>query len=575
MRLLEGTVSNFGSYKDLKFDFSKQGLTLIQGATGAGKSTLADIAGWILYGITAKGGNVDDVRNWTNPGEVTYGTLSVEITKGTTIQVTRARGPKPKDNDLYWQEDDYEELRRGKDIQDTQKLLEKALGVSADIYFASAYFNEFSNSASFFVAKAKERRELFEKIANLDMPKILSARIVDERKPIRTEIIDFKNKLSKEQGRIETIEESILSAEDFSNNWQDKKTNTLKSLEAKHRHFEKLKSDKIEAIQLKQDSWQERLTSDVDKAVKSLNSIEEKLAALDIDNISKNLVNLDKKIMKAKESKCPECGAPEDLSELYEAKNALQIEKEKWERLTGYRETSLEAIDALLETENPFIEAIQAAKIEVNHYAAEITREKAQINPHAQSLQEFKVMLNNTTSEIKGISAKIEALADRLNLLDRLYDLSSNLRGALLEQAVRQIEEKTNGYLERYFDAEIRIGLTLDPSGDSLEVSIQKSGYECNYKQLSKGQRGLLKLTFAVALMSVTSDKAGVHFDNLWFDESLDGLDDSLKVKAFDLFTELAQEHNSVFVIDHAESLKQLFEQSYYVDLVEDCSVLT
>ena len=66
MKLLKASVVNFGSYSKLDFDFNNQGLTLIQGSTGSGKSTLQDIAIWTVLGITAKDGNADDVRNWNN-----------------------------------------------------------------------------------------------------------------------------------------------------------------------------------------------------------------------------------------------------------------------------------------------------------------------------------------------------------------------------------------------------------------------------------------------------------------------------------------------------------------------------
>lgn len=36
MKLLKAEVHNFGSYKDLEFDFNDLGLALIHGATGSG-----------------------------------------------------------------------------------------------------------------------------------------------------------------------------------------------------------------------------------------------------------------------------------------------------------------------------------------------------------------------------------------------------------------------------------------------------------------------------------------------------------------------------------------------------------
>ena len=135
-----------------------------------------------------------------------------------------------------------------------------------------------------------------------------------------------------------------------------------------------------------------------------------------------------------------------------------------------------------------------------------------------------------------------------------------------------EVETATNTYLEKYFDAELRVSFSLD--ADSLDATIHKNGYECIYKQLSKGQRGLLKLCFSVAVQQAVSDNKGVRFDNLFYDESLDGYDDNLKIKAFRLFEELAQGRESLLVIDHNVSFQQLFHTVFTVSMEGDHSVL-
>ena len=78
--------------------------------------------------------------------------------------------------------------------------------------------------------------------------------------------------------------------------------------------------------------------------------------------------------------------------------------------------------------------------------------------------------------------------------------MSFELRGQLLKSVLRQIETSTNKYLEKHFDSEIKVVLTIDDT-DKVEVSIQKNGHECVFAQLSKGQRQLLKLCFGISVM--------------------------------------------------------------------------
>ena len=99
MKILKVEVTNFGSYPHLEFDFTKGGLSLLYGKTGAGKSTLIDAICWCLFGVTPRGGSIDSVRTWDAVSS-TAGTIWTEA--GT---ICRTRRP----NDLY-----YNDQQRGK-----------------------------------------------------------------------------------------------------------------------------------------------------------------------------------------------------------------------------------------------------------------------------------------------------------------------------------------------------------------------------------------------------------------------------------------------------------------------------
>jgi DNA repair exonuclease SbcCD ATPase subunit len=155
---------------------------------------------------------------------------------------------------------------------------------------------------------------------------------------------------------------------------------------------------------------------------------------------------------------------------------------------------------------------------------------------------------------------------------DQLLDVLVEVRGRTLVNAVERLQMTTNDYLVRFFDSEILVNFEID--GDALITKIFKNGHECNFKQLSKGQRGLLKLTFAASVMKEASNNSGTHFDTIFLDESVDGLDADLKVKAYNLFSELELDHTTVMVIDHSLELKSLFNNEYEVTLTEEGSCI-
>src|SRR5258706_14383017 len=100
MKLLKIHAENFGSYESLELDFQEMGLALLQGPTGAGKSTVMDMVFWAMFGQTAKGGNVDEVRSWKAIDSITKVILTIEVPNA-KLSITRIRG-KSSQNDLYW-----------------------------------------------------------------------------------------------------------------------------------------------------------------------------------------------------------------------------------------------------------------------------------------------------------------------------------------------------------------------------------------------------------------------------------------------------------------------------------------
>ena len=453
---------NFGSYKSVEFDFQNQGLTLIAGPTGAGKSTLMDATPWCMFGGTAKGGNVDEVCSW-NSKEKTYGVVYLEG----GLEIHRARNP----NDLYIiQENDTGTVsaQRGKDLKDTQKLIDNLLGIDYDTYLAGAYFHEFSQTAQFFTTTAKIRRQICEQIVDLSMAKKLTENISKKSKELEKTRFDIAVGINELRIEISTLECIKETEEARKNRWEIEHKSTAKYITDLYNKFESNRKQTIS-------------------------------------------------------KKCSLC------------KTIL--------------EHPYEVVDT---SENPYLERLE-----------EVKRAK---NP-------YKLSTKNYSDEIAAKSVKLakqketeESLNDQQNDLDILQDVTAAFRSTLIINTIEYIENSTNDILSRHFDAEIQVSFNA-ADNDKLEVLIYKDGNEASFTQLSKGQRQLLKLAFGVSVMKGVSNHKGVHFSQIFFDEALDGLDETLKIKAYDLLQELSKYHESVFVVEHSEALKAMFENSYSVRL--------
>lgn len=538
MRLLTCTATNFGSYPFLSFDFDQLGLSLIYGPTGSGKSTLLDLPCWVLYGLTSKEGSVDEVRSWQHKDSPTTGTLEFE-SGNVLYKVTRIRG-KAVENDLYWQTEDKGTLYRGKDIKDTQRLLVEVIGVTYELYISGSYFHEFSNSSTFFVDNSKDKRALFEKIACLDLPALLADKASTKRKESKKLLVDYQNALSGLSGKYLAVKSQRANIEEDVAKWEIRHNKYLAELKYKSSKFEFEKITKIEAAQTKADSFELSTRKQLADLKAKQVKLQAKLEALNTDC-------------------CPTCGRSDSSAEIASLKDRIES-------------CDIQIARASNEP-NPYIEAVTNAQNLLNFYESQVKLEKTKENPFFEQMVRLDAELPTIRNTIEELTEEKESMVAIVSCLSQIYDMSFDLRGKLLQAAVKDIEESTNAILSRYFDAEIKVQFSIE-SSDSFEVAIQKSGYDCAFTQLSKGQRGLLKLCFSVAVMKAASARAGIHFATLFFDEALDGLDSDLKVKAFSLFQELELSHQSILLIDHAPEFQNLFTKKFKASLIAESTVL-
>lgn len=566
MKILKAEVFNFGPYSHLEFSFDNLGLAALTGPTGVGKSHVLDIVPWILFGTTAKNGAVDDIRSWQSEEEEnTSGTLTL-LLDSTYIHVYRTKGRR---SDVYWAESDeadsteHRVVRRGKDTSDTQKLLEARLGISADRMLIACYFHEFSTSGTFFTSSAKIRRELLESLTDLSFPSSLSTKCTGTRKSKKLELEEMEAVQEKLMGRIEQLRQSVGDTEGLSNKWEKEQKIKIKDLKLKSKTFEGDKACRIENISRRLKTWVEGINTEIEAHVENINNLEA---------IVKPTKQFDTQESEIRNSlRCQSCGSlPNNLNEALGDIREKRVNNNK--ALADLKRVKADLV-RLRDTKNPFLAQLKACESEHNQYLDLLEEQEQALNPFKAHLLKLKHSLAQYEQTKAKTDADLSELGIKIDALSHLYDLSFVLRGELLRKVINQIQDKTNYYLEKYFDAEIRVGFAL-AGGDSLDVTIQKSGYECNYKQLSRGQRSILRLCFGISIMKASANQAGQHFSLLMFDEVLDGMSTDLKLKAVSLFEELSVEHNSVLVIDHATEVKNAFNKKYTVSTIRDSSVI-
>jgi DNA repair exonuclease SbcCD ATPase subunit len=200
---------NILSYKYIKFDFAKKGLTSITGvnednpmfsSNGCGKSSLLEILRWGVYGETSKGNNVDDIVN-SRIGKDCW--LQTEFGK---YKIIRYRNHSKFKNDLQFFIDDVDNT--GKSNKDTQKRIEHEIGLNHTSFIHSIYFaqNQLSNFAS---ANDAKQKDIIENILGLNALSEAQQWCKDKIKEVSSGLSLKSSEISLKESQIRQIDARI------------------------------------------------------------------------------------------------------------------------------------------------------------------------------------------------------------------------------------------------------------------------------------------------------------------------------------------------------------------------------
>jgi exonuclease SbcC len=440
MKIISCIAENFASYEHLKFDFTGKGLTLVSGPTGSGKSTLCDLLPWALFGRTSKGGAADGVLSW--PGKkVTRVRLTLSLGMRNNVIISRHRGPKSKDNDLLFSIED-SDPQRGKDLIDTQRLINELLGMDLDMYLAGSYSNEFSQVSQFFITSAKNRRVICEQLVDLQLATNLQEKLKAKYRETEADFKAIKHRYDVVTAQIPAAQLRIERENKRIADWEVTQTQLIDQAQLEH--------DKFEVTRF---NYGARLRSDIAVAQNIINQCSDKLVPLQAQYNSFKI------------HICDKCKT--DLN--YEEKHGIDNDLHTLKSKIDYQELNIKGLTERLK------------------------EKQLEKNPHRYTPQ---VLFSNVTqlqNELDDLLisegdtyGQLVLLKEELTDTETLQRLLEIFRSQLIANNITHLESRCNDLLTRFFDAEIRVAFSAG-SADKLEVEITKDGNICEYSQLSKG----------------------------------------------------------------------------------------
>ncbi|MBQ2903882.1 MAG: SMC family ATPase [Clostridia bacterium] len=460
MRPIKLVMSAFGPYAGrTEVEFEKlgtNGLYLITGDTGAGKTTIFDAIAYALYGeasgdlrdssmLRSKYAELDtptevelvfayDGKEYTVKRNPEY---ERKAKKGDGVTVQKAEA------ELY-----YPDGRVIGKIKDVNTAIVEIMGVDRNQFSQIAMIAQ-GDFRKLLVADTKERQEIFRKIFKTDYYRILQDKIKNEYSAVRNEYEAAQSSVKQYISDIQCDENDVLNIE-----------------ATKARNGEMIVEDVVELISkiLENDKKSESVTSEkISEIEKTLEEVTAVLAKA--EEYSKAQSELEK----SKKTHAELTVSFEEIKKALEAEKAKKPEHEKLIK-------EISVIDA----EIPKYDELEAKKSELQ----KLTKQLDESNKNLANYLDAEKKISEDIAKMKEEQKTLEnAGANREKLL-REKEQSEN-RKAALENLVKKLSA-FDALTERYEQAK-KAYLAATDKAESA-----KNLYEMNYRAFLNEQAGIL-----------------------------------------------------------------------------------
>ena len=598
-----------------------QGLVLIHGENGAGKSTIFEAIVWCLWGRTVRGYKHDQVIN-NQVKKDCWVRLKIEH-EGETYAIERYRGHSVHKNDLHFM---HYSPQGPADMSDgtptmTQSKIEEWLGVDFDTYTRGPMVGQ-GNFKRFSQMTDAEQKAILETALQIDILSRAKKKAKEKSDAININLAKAAMEYDASVQRVEGVEEKIEAHEGLLvTALKDHRRTTAAMylsiadagmlIEGAWEYRDALEEPDLEgltATKLKITELHTKLiekhTTDLEaaKQVQWTTQSEHIQGRRDRDAVSTRL----KKIQEQKVGECPTC--LQDVAEEHlagcesEIQTELRQADQALEALFMEQQDANEAVVVLQESQKPIRERADAMKLKAEEAVAFA-------NTTIQNIEYWQNEVDKNTTDretylkrflawqkrpmITGLHDRealeqelVQAGLDRDALGTKVKELevdlehmqfwtqgfgNSGLKSLILDSIVPFLNERARIYAQDLADGNVRIEFstrTKQKDGKEVErfqVLVDNVEGADDYMGNSGGERARIDLAINFSLSDLMATRAKKAFPQRFFDEPFEGMDVAGLEAVMDLLARMTQECGTIFVVTHTPALSNLFNKVIHV----------
>ena len=605
MKLLTLFIENFMSYDKCRFKF-KDGIWLITGENGAGKSTIFDAVTFALYGSTR--GDVDSIIK--DEKDFAYVSLKFESRDG-IYRIRRTRYRNNKTTLSFYMIEESEDVRlHGQTVVETQKRIINTLNMDYDTFLSSAYFGQ-EKISTFMNKTASKRKGLFFDMLGLKIYHVAEEIVKERLKNYHYKIINIDSNMVHIAESIDVFNSDIKKLKHNKINRKklkqelevmqdhvktmDRKSHQLQDTHSKYKLLAGMIKDKdkaeMEILELKTNQRESK---------RYLIKASRHLDKLDLQSTLNELNTLD-----SNNKHCSKCGQPiqdKDIEKKKEKINAkLRKIKQQENLITGLQnkisiyngtitrlQLSIDNIEKRFKDIGQDVNnvigqtptSLLADVTKLNHNKVRLIEKimkregvlnRAHVNTMLRKEIGQKIIdLYTKLENEKHIGKRIEQKTKDLKILLKAFS-RDGIPSFILENVLPMIERATNSTLKEIMNEAfyVRYKVIKQTKGgkdkDTFEIDVIKDNVVRDYNMCSGGEKIRINIAIRLAISELLRDNVGVELSFLLIDE-IEYLDEDGLERFVEVIHKLNKRFKAIYIVSHLVRLKEFFNNTITVE---------